>query len=65
MKTLQFEIPDEISQRLEDLAASSAENYVSVNTELTGRDALFTDLIVLGLDELDAGEDEFPDDVED
>jgi hypothetical protein len=65
MKTLQFQVPDEIAQRLEDLVAARAENYASVNTEATGRDALLTDLLVLGLDELAAAEDEFPDDVGD
>lgn len=62
MKTLQFQVPDEIFERLEKLAQQRAD-YASVNTDLTGRDALFTDLIVLGLDEITAGEEEFPDDV--
>jgi hypothetical protein len=65
MKTLQFQVPDEIAQRLEELAAARADNYASVNTELSGRDALFTDLLLLGLDELAAAEEEFPDDVGD
>jgi hypothetical protein len=65
MQTIQLQIPDEIYQRLEKLVAAQGADYASVNTDLTGRDALLTDLLVLGLDEIDAGEEEFPDDVED
>ncbi|MCP4700405.1 MAG: hypothetical protein GY862_26665 [Gammaproteobacteria bacterium] len=64
MKTLQFQVSDELSERLEKLAAQQGEDYASVNaSELSGRDALFTDLLILGLDEIAAGEDEYPDDV--
>ncbi len=64
MKTLQINIPDHLMERLEKLASEQGgENYVSVNSnDVNGKDALFTDLLVLGLDELDAGEAEFPDD---
>jgi hypothetical protein len=65
MKTLQINIPDDVMDRLEKLASKQGDNYVSVNTnEVGGRDALFTDLLVLGLDELDVNEAEIPDDVE-
>ncbi|RKZ45670.1 MAG: hypothetical protein DRR16_10085 [Candidatus Parabeggiatoa sp. nov. 3] len=64
MKTLQINVPDQLMERLEKLASEQGgENYVSVNSnDVNGKDALFTDLLVLGLDELDAGEAEFPDD---
>jgi hypothetical protein len=66
MKTLQFQIPDEVYERLEKLAAQQGSGYASVNTsEIGGRDALYTDLMILGLDELSAGEQDYPDDVED
>ena len=65
MQTIQLQIPDDIYQRLEKFISSQGSDYASVNTDLTGRDALLTDLLVLGLDEIDAGEEEFPDDVED
>jgi predicted transcriptional regulator len=66
MKTLEFQIPDELAQRLDQLAASQGSDYESVNTsEVKGRDALFIDLLMLGLDEIAAGEEDFPDDVED
>jgi hypothetical protein len=63
MKSLQVNIPDHLMERFEKLVASQGgDNYVSVNTdEVTGSDALFTDLLVLGLDELEAGEADFPD----
>jgi hypothetical protein len=63
MKTLQINVPDEVMARLEKLATEQGgDNYVSVNTnEVNGRDGLFTDLLILGLDELQAGEAEFPD----
>lgn len=66
MKTLEIHLPDDVMERLEKLIAQQGTNYASVNTtELTGRDALLTDLLILGLDEIEAGETEFPDDVED
>lgn len=66
MKTLQINLPDAVIARFEKLALQQGSSYVSVNsTEVSGKDALFTDLLILGLDELDAGESEFPDDVED
>ena len=63
MKALQINVPDEVMARLEKLATEQGgDNYVSVNSnEVSGRDALFTDLFVLGLDELEAGEADFPD----
>ncbi len=62
MKTLQINLPDEVAARFEQLAAAQGDDYASVNTsEVTGRDALFTDLLVLGLEELTAGEEAFPD----
>lgn len=66
MKTLQINLPDAVVDRFEKFALQQGSNYVSVNSsEVSGQDALFTDLLILGLDELDAGEAEFPDDVED
>ena len=66
MANIQFEVPDEIAARLDKLAAQQGADYESVNaSNLQGRDALLTDLLVLGLDELSAGEEEFPDDVDD
>ena len=67
MKTLQVNLPDEVMKRIETLAAEQGgPNYVSVNSnEVRGYDALLTDLLILGLDELDVGESQFPDDVED
>jgi hypothetical protein len=64
MKTLQINVPDNVMERLEKLSSEQGgDNYVSVNTnEVSGKDALFTDLLVLGLDELEAGEAQFPDD---
>jgi predicted transcriptional regulator len=63
MKTLQINVPDNVMQRLDKLAKDQGgDSYVSVNTsEVNGRDALFTDLLILGLDELAAGEAQFPD----
>jgi hypothetical protein len=64
MKTLQFQIPDEIAARVEKLIQQRGADYESVNTsEIKGRDALLTDLVAVGLDEILAGETEFPDDV--
>jgi len=62
MKSLQVNIPDNLMERFEKLvAAQGGDDYVSVNTdEVSGKDALFTDLIVLGLDELE-DETNFPD----
>lgn len=67
MKTLQINLPNDVVERFEKLAKEQGgDHYVSVNTnEVNGYDALFTDLLILGLDELEAGEAEFPDDVED
>ncbi len=64
MKTLQINIPDAVMERLEKLVTEQGgTDYVSVNSdEIGGRDALLTDLLILGLDELDVGEAEFPDD---
>lgn len=65
MKTLEINLPDNVVARIEKLAAEQGDGYASVNsTEVTGRDALLTDLLVLGLDELAAGEDDFPDDAD-
>jgi hypothetical protein len=63
MKTLQINLPDEVMERFEKLLAKQdGDNYVSVNTdEVSGKDALLTDLLILGLDELQAGEAEYPD----
>jgi hypothetical protein len=66
MKTIEFQIPDDLYTRLEKFIAIQGADYASVNTaEVTGRDALLTDLMVLGLDEIAAGESDFPDDVGD
>lgn len=65
MKTIQFQTSDEVAARLEKLLSAEGEGYESVNTsEVHGRDALLTDLVLLGLDELDVQENEFPDDVD-
>lgn len=67
MKTLQLNIPDDVMVRIEKLAAEQGgPNYVSVSSnEVQGLDALLTDLLILGLDELEVGESQFPDDIED
>jgi len=66
MKSLQFQLPDAIAARVEKLVLEQGGDYESVNAaELKGRDALLTDLLILGLDELSAGESDFPDDVGD
>jgi predicted transcriptional regulator len=64
MKTLQINLPDEVMARLDKLAnEQGGDSYVSVNSsDVNGRDALFADLLILGLDELEAGEAAFPDD---
>ena len=62
MKTLQVNLPDDVVSRFEKIAEAQGDDYVSVNSdEVKGKDALFTDLLILGLDELAAGEDDFPD----
>ena len=62
MKVLKINVPDDVMARLEKLATEQGNGYVSVNSnEVSGRDALFTDLLILGLDELEAGEADFPD----
>ncbi len=63
MKTITISVPDNVAQRLDKLVDALSEDYISVNTsEVTGQDALLTDLLILGLDEIAAGEAEFPDD---
>lgn len=65
MKKIEIGLPDEALAQLEKLIAERGKNYVSVNTdEISGRDALLTDVFILGLDGLLAGENEFPDDVD-
>ncbi|EIJ42446.1 hypothetical protein BegalDRAFT_1566 [Beggiatoa alba B18LD] len=65
MKTIQINLPDDVLARFEKVAAQRGADYTSVNSdEVKGKDALFTDLIVLGLDDLAAGEEFYPDDVE-
>lgn len=66
MKKIEVSLPDSVVERFEKLfAEQGGSSYVSVNTnDVSGRDALFTDLLILGLDELAAGEDQFPDDVD-
>lgn len=63
MKILQVNLPDEVMQRIEKLATEqNGTEYISVNTnEVRGLDALVTDLLILGLDELEVGESQFPD----
>lgn len=66
MKTVEIRVPDEVMTRLENLLTTQGTGYVSVNTnDVLGREALLTDLLILGLDALDAGETSFPDDVDD
>ncbi len=62
MKVAQISLPDELFERIERLAAEQGgPDYVSVNTdEVRGYDALLTDLLILGLDELEVGEAQFP-----
>ena len=64
MKTLQINIPDALMERIDKLITDQGNNdYISVNSdEICGKDALLTDLLMLGLDELEVGEAEFPDD---
>jgi len=63
MKTITISVPDNVAQRLDKLVDALSEDYISVNTsEVIGQDALLTDLLILGLDEIAAGEAEFPDD---
>jgi hypothetical protein len=66
MKKLEVSLPDDVVARFEKLFVEQGGNgYVSVNSnDVSGRDALVTDLLILGLDELAAGEAEFPDDVD-
>jgi hypothetical protein len=66
MKKLEVSLPEDVVARFEKLfVEQGGSNYVSVNTnDVGGRDALFTDLLILGLDELAAGEAQFPDDVD-
>ena len=63
MKILQVNLPNEVMQRIEKLAIEqNGTEYISVNTnEVRGLDALVTDLLILGLDELEVGESQFPD----
>ena len=63
MKTIQINLPTEVIERFEKLATEQGgDNYVSVNTtKVQGRDALFADLLVLGLDQLEDGEAQYPD----
>lgn len=66
MKTVEIRVPDDMMARLEKLLTAQGTDYVSVNTnEVAGREALLTDLLILGLDALDAGETSFPDDADD
>ena len=65
MKTIQVNLPDNVMERFEKFAQQRGDSYESVNTdEVKGRDALFTDLLTFGLDELDVSESEIPDDVD-
>ncbi len=66
MKKLEVSLPDDVVARFEKLFVEQGGNgYVSVNSnDVSGRDALVTDLLILGLDELAAGEAQFPDDVD-
>lgn len=66
MKKLEVSLPDNVVARFEKLfSEQGGSGYVSVNSnDVSGRDALVTDLLILGLDELAAGEAEFPDDVD-
>lgn len=65
MKTLSITLPDDVVERFEKLAAQRGEGYVSVNTnEVSGRDALFADLLMFGLDELEVSDSEIPDDID-
>lgn len=64
MKTVEIQVPDEVMKCIEHLLATQGKNYVSVNTsEVAGREALLTDLLILGLEALE--EADFPDDLED
>lgn len=64
MKKLEANLPDNVLTRFDKLfQEQGGEGYVSVNTdEVTGRDALLTDLLILGLDQLIDTEAQFPDD---
>lgn len=65
MKTLSITLPDDVIERFEKLVIQRGDGYVSVNTnEVNGRDALFADLLMFGLDELEVSDSEIPDDVD-
>jgi predicted transcriptional regulator len=65
MKTIEIQVPDEIVKRLDNLIAAQGQYYESVNAaSLKGRDALLMDVFILGLDELDEGNESFPDDID-
>ncbi len=65
MKTIQVNVPDNVIERFEKFAQQRGDDYESVNTdEVKGRDALFTDLLMFGLDELEVNESEIPDDID-
>jgi hypothetical protein len=64
MQKLEANLPDSVHSRLQKLfTEQGGDNYVSVNSdEVKGHDALLTDLLMLGLEELLDTEAQYPDD---
>jgi hypothetical protein len=64
MQKLEANLPDSVHTRLQKLfAEQGGDDYASVNSdEVKGHDALLTDLLMLGLDQLIDTEAQYPDD---
>jgi hypothetical protein len=64
MQKLEANLPDDVYARLKKLLLEQGgDDYVSVNTdEVKGHDALLTDLLTLGLEQLIDTEAQYPDD---
>jgi len=64
MQKLEANLPDSVYSRLQTLfTEQGGDDYVSVNTdEVKGHDALLTDLLMLGLEQLMDTEAQYPDD---
>ncbi|WP_353572139.1 hypothetical protein [Candidatus Albibeggiatoa sp. nov. BB20] len=64
MQKLEANLPNIVHNRLQKLFTDQGGNdYISVNSdEVKGHDALLTDLLMLGLDQLIDTEEQYPDD---
>ncbi len=64
MQKLEVNLPDSVYNRLQKLFTDQGgDDYASVNTdEVKGYDALLTDLLTLGLEQLIDTEAQYPDD---